>query len=210
MARYTGAVCRLCRRENQKLFLKADRCYTDKCAVEKKPYAPGQHGPTARRSKHTEFGIQLRKKQKVKRMYGLLEKQFVLSYKKAAMKKGKTGENLLILLERRLDNVVYKMGFARSLSEARQLVKHSHVELNGKKNNIPSTQVKVEDIISIRQKSRNIAFISESLKSAARKGVPSWLGTGENEFSAKIVAYPSREEITVPIQEQLIVELYSR
>lgn len=210
MARYTGAVCRLCRRENQKLFLKADRCFTDKCAVEKKPYPPGQHGPSARRGKHTEFGIQLREKQKVKRMYGLLEKQFLLSYKKAAGKKGKTGENLLILLERRLDNVVYRMGYARSLAEARQLVNHSHVELNGKKNNIPSTQVKVEDVISIRKKSQNIAFLAESIKSAARKGIPGWLGAGENEFSTKIVAYPTREEITVPIQEQLIVELYSR
>lgn len=211
MARYRDAVCKLCRRERIKLFLKGDRCYSDKCAVEKKPYAPGQHGPTARRAKHSEFGIQLREKQKVKRLYGLLEKQFRLTYAKAEKKRGKTGEELLILLEQRLDNSVYRMGFARSLAEARQLVKHSHVTINGRKCNIPSAQVKKNDVVAIREKSRQIASIKEAGEAAQRKGlVPGWLAVDHNAFEGKVVDAPTREQIVVPIQEQLIVELYSR
>ncbi|MDT8446243.1 MAG: 30S ribosomal protein S4 [bacterium] len=211
MARYRDAVCKLCRRERIKLFLKGDRCYSDKCAVEKKPYAPGQHGPTARRAKHSEFGIQLREKQKVKRLYGLLEKQFRLTYSKAEGRKGKTGEVLLIMLEQRLDNSVYRMGFARSLAEARQLVKHNHVLVNGRKCNIPSAQVKKNDVLSIREKSRAIASIKEAGEAAQRKGlVPGWLAVDHNAFEGKVVDAPTREQIVVPIQEQLIVELYSR
>ena len=211
MARYTDPVCRLCRREKLKLFLKGDRCYSDKCAVEKKPYFPGQHGPTARRGKLSEYGIQLREKQKVKRLYGLLEKQFRLTFDQAAKKKGKTGENLLVLLERRLDNTIYRMGFARSLAEARQLVKHSHITVNGRKCNIPSAQVNLNDVIAVREKSKQIAFLQVATDAATRKGlIPNWLSVDPKEFSGKIVAFPTRDQIAVPIQEQLIVELYSR
>ena len=210
MARYTGPVCRLCRREQLKLFLKGDRCFTDKCAIDARGTPPGQHGSGRRRSKQSEYGIQLREKQKVKRLYGILEKQFRLIYAKAARQKGKAGENLLVLLERRLDNIVYRMGFSRSLAEARQLVKHSHVRLNGKKCNIPSALVKIEDVISIREKSKNVAFIKESCDFASRKGIPGWLSVDQDKFSGKVVAFPKREEIAIPIQEQLIVELYSR
>jgi small subunit ribosomal protein S4 len=211
VARYIGSVCRLCRREGLKLFLKGERCYTDKCAIEKKAYVPGQHGPGRRRNKPSEFGIQLREKQKVKRVYGLLEKQFRLTYKKADAQKGKTGANLLILLERRLDNTVYRMGLARSRNEARQLVKHSHILINGKKNNIPSTTIKVEDVISVREKSLGISLIKESLETAQRKGaIPAWIDVDPAKFSGRVVTLPTREDIRMPIQEQLIVELYSR
>lgn len=210
MARYTGAVCRLCRREQMKLFLKGDRCFTDKCSIDTKPYVPGQHGANRRRSKQSEYGLQLREKQKVRRLYGIQEKQFQLIFKRAARKKGKTGSNLLILLERRLDNIVYRMGFARSLAEARQLVKHSHILVNGKKNNIPSALVKVEDVISLKEQSKAITFIKESFESATRKGIASWLSVDAGAFSGRVVAFPKRDQITIPIQEQLIVELYSR
>lgn len=211
MARYRDAVCKLCRRERIKLFLKGDRCYSDKCAIEKKPYAPGQHGPNARRAKHSEYGIQLREKQKVKRLYGLLEKQFRLTYERASRIKGKTGENLLVLLEQRLDNTVYRMGFARSLAEARQLVKHSHIQVNGRKCNIPSAQVKKNDVVSIREKSKAIALIAQASEAATRKGlVPAWLSVDHKGLEGKVVDNPTREQIAVPIQEQLIVELYSR
>lgn len=178
--------------------------------METKPYVPGQHGVARRRGKQSEYGLQLREKQKVRRMYGVQEKQFRTTFKKAARKKGKTGSNLLIMLERRLDNIVYRMGFARSLAEARQLVKHSHITVNGKKNNIPSALVKIEDEISVKEKSRNIAFIKESFESASRKGIPSWLSVEPDKFTGKVVAFPKRDQITIPIQEQLIVELYSR
>jgi small subunit ribosomal protein S4 len=178
--------------------------------VDTKPYVPGQHGVNRRRSKQSEYGLQLREKQKVRRLYGVQEKQFRLTFKKAASKKGKTGSNLLILLERRLDNIVYRMGFARSLAEARQLVKHSHILINGKKNNIPSALVKVDDVISVRERSKNISFIKESFDSATRKGIASWLSVDPETFSGKVVAFPKRDQITIPIQEQLIVELYSR
>lgn len=178
--------------------------------METKPNIPGQHGVSRRRSKQSEYGTQLREKQKVKRLYGVQEKQFRLTYDKASRKRGKTGSNLLILLERRLDNIVFRMGFARSLSEARQLVKHSHILVNGKKHNIPSALVKVEDVVSIREKSQKIAFIRESLVSADRKGMPSWLSIDQDKFSGRVVALPTRDQITIPIQEQFIVELYSR
>lgn len=210
MARYRGSVCRLCRREGLKLFLKGERCFTDKCAIDKRAYAPGQHGATARRGKVSEYGLQLREKQKVKRLYGLLEKQFRRTYKEADRQKGKTGENLLILLERRLDNMIFRMGFARSRAEARQIVKHSHVLLNGHKNNIPSTLIKVDDVIEIRGKSQKIDSIKESLEAATRKGLPGWLSVDQDKFSGRIVALPERENLTMPMQEQLIVELYSR
>ncbi len=210
MGRYTGAVCRLCRREQLKLFLKGDRCYTDKCSMETKAYVPGQHGVSRRSGKQSEFGMQLREKQKVKRLYGLQEKQFRLTYNKAARKKGMTGSNLLVLLERRLDNIVYRMGFSRSLAEARQLVKHSHVEVNGRKLNIPSAVTKIEDVISIRGRSQKIAFIQESMESADRKGIPNWLSVDKKTFSGRVVAITKRDQIAFPIQEQLIVEHYSR
>jgi len=210
VSRYRGSVCRLCRREQLKLFLKGDRCFTDKCSMETKPYVPGQHGAARRRRKTSEYGLQLREKQKVRRLYGVQEKQFRLIFAKAARQRGKTGTNLLILLERRLDNIVFRMGFARSLAEARQLVKHSHIWVNGKKCNIPSALVKVEDVISVRKKSQNVAFIKESLESADRKGLPSWLSVDANQMSGRVVAFPKRDQITIPIQEQFIVELYSR
>lgn len=210
MSRYRGAVCRRCRREQLKLYLKGDRCYTDKCSMETKAYFPGQHGVSRRRSKPSEYGIQLREKQKVKRLYGLQEKQFRITFSKAARQKGKAGSNLLVLLERRLDNIVYRMGFARSLPEARQLVKHSHVEVNGSRLNIPSALVRVDDIIAVRDRSKKIAFIQESIESAERKGVPNWLSIDQKKMSGRVVAFPKREQITIPIQEQLIVELYSR
>ena len=210
MARYTGAVCRLCRREQLKLFLKGDRCFTDKCAIDTRGYPPGQHGVNRRRNKQSEYGLQLREKQKVKRLYGVLEKQFRLTYAKASKQKGKTGENLLILLERRLDSMVYRMGFARSLAEARQLVKHSHILINGKRCNIPSALVKVEDVVSVRDKSKNIAFIKESCEFASRKGIPGWLSVDQKDYKGRVVAFPTRDQIAIPIQEQLIVELYSR
>ena len=210
MSRYRGSVCRLCRREQLKLFLKGDRCYTDKCAMETKPHFPGQHGTSRRRSKQSDFGIQLREKQKVRRLYGIQEKQFRLTFAKAGRKKGKTGENLLILLERRLDNIVYRLGFARSLPEARQLVNHSHILVNGRKNNIPSALTKVEDVISVRGKSQKNASIQESLESADRKGIPNWLSVDRGKVAGRIVAFPSRDQITIPIQEELIVEYYSR
>lgn len=178
--------------------------------METKPHVPGQHGVSRRRNKQSEYGLQLREKQKVKRLYGVQEKQFRLTFAKAARKKGKTGTNLLIMLERRLDNIVYRMGFARSLAEARQLVKHSHIMVNGRKNNIPSALVKVEDIIMLREKSRNIAFIKESFESATRKGIPPWLSVEQKDFAGRVVAFPKRDQISIPIQEQLIVELYSR
>jgi small subunit ribosomal protein S4 len=210
VARYTGSVCRLCRREKLKLFLKGDRCYTDKCAIEKRAYFPGQHGPNARHNKSSDYGIQLREKQKVKRIYGLLEKQFRLTYKRAEAQKGKTGENLLVLLERRLDNTVFKMGFARSLAEARQVVKHSHIEINGKKVNIPSVLVRINDKVSVRERSKGIEKIKESLESSGRKSVPSWVSMDTSRLEGKMVALPTRDQIAIPIQEQLIVELYSR
>lgn len=208
MARYRGSVCRLCRREVQKLYLKGDRCYSDKCAVERRSYPPGQHGQG--RSKVSDYGLQLREKQKVKRMYGLAEKQFKLTYKRAARMKGVTGHNLLMLLETRLDNVVYRLGFANSRNQARQLVRHGHITLNGHRCDIPSAHVKVGDVVAVREKSREVAFIKAALEAVARRGVPEWLELDADNFSGTVKALPSREELTMPMQEQLIVELYSR
>jgi small subunit ribosomal protein S4 len=209
LARYLGSVCRLCRREGMKLFLKGDRCYTDKCAIEKRSYPPGQHGSSFRR-KISEFGQQLREKQKVKRIYGVLEKQFRRFFDEAYRQKGMTGENLLRLMELRLDNAVYRIGFASSRAEARQIVGHGHILLNGKKATIPSMAVRLNDEISVREKSRKIAQIVSAMEAAMRKGTSSWLQIDSKNFTAKVVSEPKREEITLPIQEQLIVEMYSR
>ena len=209
MSRYSGPVCRQCRRENSKLFLKGDRCYTDKCAVERRNYAPGQHGQ--RRTKVTEYGIQLREKQKVKRSYGLQEKQFRLYFAKADRMKGVTGENLLSLLERRLDSVVYRLGFAISRAQARTLVRHGHFQINDRKVNIPSFLVRPADVISLREKSREIACFVESLDSVMRRGVPSWVELDRDAFRGVMKTLPVRSELTTPeFQEQLIVELYSK
>ena len=209
MARYTGASCRQCRRENIKLFLKGDRCYSEKCAFERRAYAPGQHGQ-ARFRKVSDYAIQLREKQKVKRIYGMLEGQFRKYFKMADAAKGITGENLLMLLERRLDNTLYRLGMASSRSQARQLVRHNHVLVQGRKVNIPSFLVKAGDVIAVREKSRQNQSIVESLEAMARRGVPSWLELDQKNFQGAVKSLPVREEITMPIQEQLIVELYSK
>lgn len=208
MARYIGPVCKLCRREGMKLFLKGDRCYSDKCAFDRRPFPPGQHGQA--RVKFSEYGLRLREKQKVRRIYGVLERQFRKYFAGADRMKGVTGENLLALLERRLDNVVYRLGFAATRAEARQLVLHRHVLVNGRKVNIPSFLVKVGDKISIRQKSREIPRIKESVEGAERRGPISWLELDKANFEGTVKAMPVREEITLPISEQLIVEFYSR
>ena len=209
MARYRDSACRLCRREGLKLFLKGDRCYSDKCAFERRGYAPGDHGQM-RRKQHSDYGVQLREKQKLKRMYGLLEKQFHGSFINADKKKGITGTNLLLALERRLDNMVFRMGFATSRNEARQLVTHRHFRVNGVAVNIPSYLVKVGDVIELREKSRKIAKIGESLEGVARRGIPSWLELDKEQFLGRVAALPTREDLTMPIKEQLIVELYSK
>ncbi len=208
MARYIESVCRLCRRENLKLYLKGDRCYSDKCAFERRSYPPGQHGQG--RSKFSSYGVQLREKQKVKRMYGLVEKQFRNFFAKAERQKGITGTNLLIFLERRLDNMVYRLGFANSRNEARQLVQHNHFNVNGRKVSIPSYLVKIGDVIELREKSRKSAKINDSLEGVARRGIPSWLELDKEHYRGRILALPSREDLTMPIKEQLIVELYSK
>ena len=209
MARYIGSVCRLCRRENLKLFLKGDRCYSDKCAFDRRSYPPGQHGQRRGR-KFSDYGIQLREKQKVKRMYGLSEKQFRLFFKRADRQKGITGTNLLVLLECRLDNVVYRLGFVNSRTQGRQFVKHNHFLVNGKKVNIPSYTIKMGDVIEIREKSRNIQAIKDSLDAVVRRGVPQWLDLEKENLKGMVKVYPVREDLTMPIQEQLIVELYSK
>jgi small subunit ribosomal protein S4 len=208
MARYNGSVCRLCRREGSKLFLKGDRCFSEKCAVERRAYPPGQHGQG--RPRFSDFGMQLREKQKVKRMYGLLEAQFEKTMEHASRMKGRTGENLLSLLERRLDNVVFRLGFATSRAEARQLVLHGHFQVNGRKAAIPSMLVKPGMSIELREGSREIARVVGALETLERRSVPSWLEIDKDAFRGVVKAMPLREEITLPIQEQLIVELYSR
>lgn len=209
MARETGASCRLCRRENLKLFLKGDRCYGEKCAFERRPYAPGQHGQR-RGGKFSDYQLQLREKQKVKRIYGLLEKQFRRYYSLAEKQKGITGTNLLILLECRLDNVVYRMGFASSRTQARQLVRHNTVMVNGKKVNIPSYQVRVGDVIEVRESKRKIPVLLEAMETVARRGIPNWMEVEKEKFRGMLKSVPNREELTMPIQENLIVELYSK
>jgi small subunit ribosomal protein S4 len=209
LARYTGSSCRLCRRENLKLFLKGDRCFGEKCAFERRPYAPGQHGQR-RGGKISDYRVQLREKQKVKRIYGVLEKQFRRYYERAEKQKGVTGTNLLILLESRLDNVVYRMGFAASRDQARQLVKHNHFRVNGRKVNIPSFQVKVGDEVEVKESSRKSGPIVEAMETVVRRGVPAWLEVDKENFKGTLKALPNREDLTMPIQEQLIVELYSK
>lgn len=208
VARYRESACRQCRREGLKLYLKGDRCYSDKCAVERRAYPPGQHGQ--RRPKFSKYGEQLREKQKVKRIYGLLEKQFRLTFERAERMRGITGTNLLLLLERRLDNMVFRLGFASSRSEARQLVSHSHFLVNGRKVNVPSYLTKPGDVIELRPNSRKIQRIQESLDAVVRRGVPGWLELDKDQFRGKVVALPSRDELTMPIREQFIVELYSK
>jgi len=208
MARYTGSVCRLCRRENLKLMLKGDRCYSDKCAIERRPYPPGQHGQT--RKKFTDYGIQLREKQKVKRIYGMLERQFRTVYKNAARKKGVTGENLLLALERRLDNVVYRIGFASTHAEARQLVRHGHFRVNGKKVTIPSYATKAGDVVSLKDRSKKNQHIVDNLAAVDRRGACGWIALDKDAFTGTLKALPTREDISMPINEQLIVELYSK
>lgn len=209
MARYTGPVCRLCRRENMKLFLKGDRCHTDKCAIERRNYAPGQHGQG--RPKVSDYGTQLREKQRVKRTYGLLESQFRSYFEKADRMKGVTGENLLVLLERRLDSMVYRLGFSSSRNEARALVRQGHFKVNGRRVNIPSFLVRVGDVVELREKSRNVTRITEALDGVMRRGLPSWVELDRANFKGSIKTLPVREEMTTPtFQEHLIVELYSK
>jgi small subunit ribosomal protein S4 len=208
VARYSDPVCRLCRREGMKLFLKGDRCFKDKCAIERRNYAPGQHG--RRRSKVLGYGLQLREKQKVKRIYGLLESQFRTYFQRAANKPGITGEHLLRQLELRLDNIVYSLGFAASRPQGRQLVRHGHIEVNGRKINIPSFQVRKGDVIQVREKSRKNEQIRQAVETAAGRGVPGWLELNAEQFRGTVQDLPKREDIRLPIQEQLIVELYSK
>jgi small subunit ribosomal protein S4 len=208
LARHTESVCRLCRREGMKLFLKGDRCFKDKCAIERRNYPPGQHG--RRRSKLLGYGIQLREKQKVKRIYGLLERPFRLTFQRAERRKGITGANLLQELERRLDNVVYSLGFAASRAQARQLVRHGHVTVNGQKVTIPSFRVSKGNAVAIKEKSRTNEQIKASVETARARGVPGWLDLQPESFSGTVLELPSREEIKLPISEQLIVELYSK
>ncbi len=209
MARYRGSVCRLCRRENLKLFLKGDRCYSDKCSFDRRGYPPGDHGQRRGR-KPSDYGIQLREKQKVKRLYSLSEKQFRLFFKKAEKQRGVTGTNFLTLLERRLDNVVYRLGFVDSRSQGRHFVRHNHFTLNGGKVNIPSLSIKIGDVIEVREKSKKIKAITGSLDAVARRGVPLWLDLEKENFKGVVKSFPVREDLTMPMQEQLIVELYSK
>jgi small subunit ribosomal protein S4 len=209
LARNIGVACRSCRREGLKLYLKGDRCYSDKCAFERRAFGPGQHGQS-KFKKLSDYAVQLREKQKVKSMYGMLEGQFRLTFQRADSQKGVTGENLLVLLERRLDNTIFRLGIASSRKQARQLVRHKHILINGKKASIPSYVVSVGDEIMLREKSRANALILENMEAVARRGVPSWLEMDKDNFKAKVKVLPNREEITMPIQEHLIVELYSK
>lgn len=208
MARYIGPVCKQCRRENMKLFLKGERCYTDKCSYDRRPYPPGVHGQ--RRSKFTEYGVRLREKQKVRRIYGMLENQFRRYFDVADRQKGVTGENFLNLLERRLDSAVYRLGMGATRAEARQIVRHKHVQVNGRTVNIPSFLLRPGDKITVREKSKKLARIEGALETAGRREQPDWLEFDRENLTGTVKAMPSREAITLPIQEQLIVEFYSR
>ncbi len=211
MARYIGSVCRLCRREGMKLYLKGDRCFTEKCAIEKRNYAPGQHGKGGRiKQKLQGYGLQLREKQKVKRLYGMLEGQFALTFQRAAQEKGVSGEVLLQKLERRLSNVVYRLGFGSSQAQARQLVRHGHVRVNERRINIPSYQVKVGDRVTLSAGAAKNAFVQSSVEAVKGRGVPRWLELDAASLSARVLALPARDDVSFPIQEQLIVELYSK
>ncbi len=209
MARNIGAACRRCRREGLKLYLKGDRCYSDKCSFERRAFGPGQHGQ-ARFKKLSDYAIQLREKQKVKSIYGMLESQFRLNFEKAEAQKGVTGENMLILIERRLDNTVFRIGFASSRKQARQLVRHNHILVNGRKVNIPSFLISAGDVITLKEKSRANTGINENLEAVVRRGIPTWLELDKDNYKATVKALPNREELTLPIQERLIVELYSK
>ncbi len=208
MARYRDSACRLCRREGLKLFLKGDRCYTEKCSFERRGFAPGEHGQL--RKKPSDYGVQLREKQKLKRMFGLLERQFSGYFEKAERQKGVAGTNLLLFLERRLDNMVFRMGFANSRTEARQLIRHNHFLVSGKPVNIPSYLLNVGDAVEIREKSRTVERILEAMETVARRGVPQWLDVDKKNFRASVKMLPTREELTMPVNEQLVVELYSK
>lgn len=208
MARYTDSVCRQCRRENQKLFLKGDRCYTEKCAIERRGYPPGQHGQG--RIKFSEYGLQLREKQKIKRMYGLVEKQFRNLFEKAERMRGVTGSTLISLLERRLDNVAYRAGFANSRAEARQLVRHGHFRINGKRVNIPSFLVKKGDVLEVQDTSKNVTRIQGALEAVKRREIPQWLELDTGASAARIRDLPARDDVTAPLEERLVVELYSK
>jgi len=209
MARYRDAVCRLCRREGTKLFLKGQRCLTDKCAIEKRNFQPGQHGK-ARRPKLVGYGLQLREKQKVRRLYGILENQFRHYFEKAASSKGITGESLLLMLERRLDNTVYRLGLATSRAEARQLVRHGHIRVGGRRVSIPSFQVAAGMEIAVAPGGRSMVTIQRSLDLAGSRGIPAWLQFDRESMTGRVVALPKREDVNFPIQEQMIVELYSK
>jgi small subunit ribosomal protein S4 len=208
MARYTGPACKLCRREGIKLFLKGERCYSAKCALDRRGYAPGQHGQ--RRGKPTEYGVQLREKQKVRRIYGVLERQFRRFFSMAERQKGITGENLLVMLERRLDNVVYRMGYAPSRASSRQLVLHGHLTLDGKKVNIPSLLVKPGQVLAIAEGSKDFVGIKENLKAQEKRGFPSWVEINVDKGTGTFKALPGKDDIALPVKEQLIVELYSK
>ena len=208
MARYTGAVCRLCRREGQKLFLKGERCYSDKCSIARRGYAPGQHGQS--RKKVSEYGIQLRAKQKARRYYGVLESQFSKYFEMAERKQGVAGENLLRILESRLDNVVYRAGFASSRAEARQLVVHNHYTVNGKKVNVPSYLVKEGDVVAVAEGSRSSEKIKAIIETCGARPVPMWLEVNKDALDAKVLRLPNRDEIDLEVEEHLIVELYSK
>jgi small subunit ribosomal protein S4 len=208
LARYNDSVCRLCRREGMKLFLKGDRCFSDKCSIEKRNYPPGQHGQG--RPKFSDYGMQLREKQKVRRIYGILEKQFRKTVADAAKLKGVKGENLMALLERRLDNVVFRLGFVTSRAEARQLVRHGHFKVNGRRVDVPSYRVRQGDKIELTARGAKAARIEGALAALESRGIPSWLSIDKDQKQGTILADPVREEITLPIQEQLIIELYSR
>jgi len=211
MARYNGPVCKLCRREGQKLFLKGIKCYTEKCSVERRAYPPGQHGPAqARRRKQSDYAVQLREKQKVKRIYGLGEKQFRNLFERAAVQTGITGDNLIVFLESRLDNIVFRMGFAASRAAARQLVRHRHVEVNGRIVDVPSFQVAAGDEVAVKAKSRKLVFIEESLESRTRPELLEWLALDQKNRVGRMVRRPTRQDIPLAAQEQLIVELYSK
>jgi small subunit ribosomal protein S4 len=211
MARYTGPVCKLCRREGQKLFLKGQKCYTEKCPVERRAYPPGQHGPAhARRRKQSDYAVQLREKQKVKRIYGLHEKQFRNVFESASQQHGVTGENLLRLLETRLDNIVFRMGFAQSRNQARQVVRHRHVEVNGRVVDVPSFHVRPGDEVALRAGHKDLALVQASLEARTRPNLPEWLALDQKARVGRVVRQPERQDIPLAVQEQLIVELYSK
>jgi len=210
MARYKGAVCKLCRRETVKLFLKGDRCYSDKCPIEKGASLPGKNAKNTRSRKLSTYGVRLREKQKLRKYYGLLEKQFKNLFNKAEKKKGVTGENLLELLERRLDNIVYRFGVTKSRAQARQLILHSHILVNGKKVNIPSYQTDINDMIEIKEKSRNTEYFKEIKEGKVEVSIPSWIEFDAANLKGKIIRFPSKEELNLPVEEKLVVEYYSR